>query len=434
MQAVARRGGRLRLPQILVKTLAAAIVIGAGGSAAAEGPVAVLGAGTASGTGRSLRFRAERLRLLVGCGAAVTRSALGVHSALIRMPPVHGDWRLPDLAFAAGLGMLGGLVSVAYTRGIWLGRDLLARIPIAARVAVAAIVVAGIYTVLPTELLGVGTLDVARLAGSGVGLLLLLVAGKIVATSLTIGAAEVGGLFAPAIIAGAALGGAVGVALHLLGVGNALGPAGYSLLGMTAVVAGSAHAPLTAIFIVLEMSGDWTLILPLLLAGSLSYVTARGLYPNSVYSEWLARRGERISHGTDEGVLDRIRVAQALNPAPVTLRAGDRLADALRNVAGPPRTEYPVLDAGGRLTGVLTFEDWHRALLDPAAAGVRTVGELASPPTDIVTTNDSLLEALRRMGTRDAPQLPVVSANGDGRLVGVIGRKEIFAAYEAALG
>jgi CIC family chloride channel protein len=259
-------------------------------------------------------------------------------------------------------------------------------------------------------------------------------AAKIVATALTVGAAEVGGLFAPAIITGALLGGATSALLRSTGLGSGLDASGFALLGMTALVAGSAHAPLTAIFIVLEMSGDWTLILPLLLAGSLSYVVARSIYPESVYSEWLSRRGEHLSHGTDESVLERLRVADALDSAPATLPADLSLTEALQQIARTPRSDYPVIDGDGRLIAMLTLEDWQRALFETETTKPRTVREVATPVVDTVVAGDSLLLALRRMGTRDAPLLPVVAAEDRSKLLGVIGRKEVFDAYHAAAG
>lgn len=474
MQAVARLGGRLPLAPILVKTLAAALVIGSGGSVGAEGPVAVLGAGTASGTGRWFRFSPERLRLLVGCGAAagisgafgapiaglffavekiigslqttnfgplvvasvtaaaVTRNTLGVHTALIRMPQVQGSWSAIDFAFAAGLGVVGGAVGVLYTRAIWIGKDLLARMAIPWRVLLAAGLIAALYALVEPRLLGVGTLNLGDLERTGAALLLALVLAKIAATSLTLAAAEVGGLFAPAIVTGALLGTAVGVVIRQAGVSEAASPEAYALLGMAALVAGSAHAPLTAIFIVLEMSGDWGIIVPLLLAGALSYVVARSLYHDSVYSEWLTRRGERIAHGADESVLGRLHVSDALDSHPVTLRASQPVDEMLRGLSSAPRPEYPVVDAAGRLVGMLAFTDLHRLLADPAAVSGQRVGEVAHPATEVVTTGDSLLTVLKKMGTRDAPLLPVVDGVESRRLVGVVGRKEVFAAYDAA--
>jgi CIC family chloride channel protein len=476
MHAVARQGGRLALPPILVKTLAAALLIGSGGSVGAEGPVAVLGAGTASGTGRWLRFQPDRLRLLVGCGAAagisgafgapiaglffavekilgsmrsasfaplvvasvtaaaVTRNLLGPHTMLVRMAPVTDTWGTADLILSALLGLVGGLVSVGYTRGIWLGRDLLARVSIPARVAIGAIGVAAIYALVPPALLGVGPLDVGGLAAAGLTLLLLAVAAKIVATSLSLAAAEVGGLFTPAIVTGAALGAAGGVALQQAGLGGGLAPSAYALVGMAALVAGSAHAPLTAIFIVLEMTGDWGLILPLLLAGALSYVMARSLYPNSVYSEWLVRRGERISQGTDESVLGRLRVADAYDPRPVSLAADQPLREALRVIGGSSQGEFPVVDAAGRLAGIVALEDWRRELLTPGPDPARTVAAIARAADVRVTPGESLLVALRRMNARDLRLLPVVADDRSDRLLGSLSRKEIFAVYERQFG
>ena len=474
MLAVARHGGRLPIRAILIKTVAAGLVIGTGGSVGAEGPVAVLGAGTANAAGRWLRLSAERFRLLVACGAgagiagafgapiaglffaveklfggtrnaslaplvvasvtaaAVTRTVLGSHSTLLHVPTLHAGWTLRDLLLSVAVGVAGGGMAALYSRGVWWGRDLLARVSIPARVLLAAGLVAFLYTLVPASLLGVGTLELGDLASHGALLLLGLAAAKIAATALTLGASEVGGLFAPAIVAGALTGAGLGQLLQQAGVPLPLGTTGYALLGMAALLAGSTHAPLTAIFVVLELSGDWTLILPLLVAGARGHVTARRLWRESVYSEWLARRGEARMPGADEGLLGRLKVGTVYERAPVVLTADSPLAEAEAALRAGPRLEYPVVDGEGALVGMLSLEAWHQLRLEPSD-GARLVRDLAGPVGATVTEEDSLLTALRRMGGRDAPLLPVVRPH-DHHLLGVIGRREIFAAYEAALG
>jgi CIC family chloride channel protein len=473
MLAVARLGGRLPVRAILFKTLAAGLVIGSGGSVGAEGPVAVLGAGTASATGRWFRLGSGRLPLLVSCGAAagisgafgapiaglffaveklfggtrnaslaplvvasvtaaaVTRSGLGPHAALLQMPGLHGGWSIRDLLLGAALGVVGGAMGALYSRTIWWGHDLLRPLSPPVRVVLAGALLAFLYSVAPASLLGVGPLRVEELATHGALFLAALALAKLAATSLTLGAAGVGGLFTPALVAGALTGAAAGRALELAGLVLPLGTAGYALVGMAALLAGSTHAPLTAIFIVLEMSGDWSLILPLLLAGALGHVTARRLHKESVYSEWFVRRGERLLHGADRNLLAELKVADAMDRAPVVLPADARLSDLLETLREKPRLEYPVVDGGGDLVGMLTLEDWHRLRLGPDGEGDRKVRDVARPAGPTVTDEDSLLTALRRMGSRDAPLLPVVEVGGR-RVLGVIGRREVFAAYEAA--
>lgn len=476
MHAVARRGGLLRIWPVLVKTVASAFAIASGGSVGAEGPVAVLGAATASGAGQWFGFRPDKLRLLVGCGtaagisgafgapiagvffatekivggirtatlaplvlasvaaAAVTRNLVGADHQLIRMAGQTTQWHNLELVVAGVVGLVGGAIGVAYNRAIWVGDDWLRRIPTGIRVVGAALTLAALAMPFAPAAWGSSGLELAVVTAMPADRAMLMVGAKILATAITLAAVGTGGLFAPALAAGAALGAGLGAALHLVAPGLFDASLVFALAGMCAVVAGAMHAPLTAIFIVLEASGDWNLILPLLLAGTLGYVVARRLYPESVYSEWLARRGEKISHGTDEAVLARLKVAAGFRREPHCLPAAQPLAEALRVVQGSGEAEFPVVDQAGRLVGLFTLADWRRAMaLPPDALGI-PVAEAASAVTETVQLDDSMLVALRRLGSCGIQSLPVVAADGTGRLVGIIGRGDVFAAYEREVG
>jgi CIC family chloride channel protein len=476
MHAVARRGGVLPLWPVLVKTVASANAIASGGSVGAEGPVAVLGAATASSAGQWLGFRPDHLRLLVGCGTAagisgafgapiagvffatekvlgglrtatlaplvlasvaataVSRNLIGADHQLIRMTGQLTGWHNFDLLAAGVLGVLGGTIGVGYNRAIWIGGDYFRRMPALLGVLVAALVLAGLGLPFAPRVWGSNGLELAGVVALTPGRATLLVIAKIAATAITLAAVGTGGLFAPALVVGAALGGAVGGLLHIVAPGLFGTSLVFTLAGMCAVVAGAMHAPLTAIFIVLEASGDWNLIVPLLLAGILGYVVARRLYPESVYSEWLARRGERISHGTDEMVLARLQVSACLRHTAVCLTASQPLADALQLVHDSNEAEFPVVDLEGRLVGLFTLSDWRKALKLPAEALSQPVGQMASAVSETVTPADSMLTAVRRLGSRGLHLLPVVSADGTGRLLGTIGRGDVFAAYEREVG
>ncbi|MBK7349544.1 MAG: chloride channel protein [Gemmatimonadetes bacterium] len=473
MRVVARGDGDLPERPILAKTVASAIILGTGGSIGAEGPVAVLGAGTASTWGRWLGLGPERLRLLVGCGAAAgisgafgapiaglffaTEKILGglaptsltpviVASATAAavshnfMPPGHaligvpaglGTGLLPALWLSALVGIGGGALGAGYSRIIWGCRDALRRMPMALRLLLAAGAVAGAYALFGSDRLGVGAFALTPLAGHAAGWLLLAALTKMIITGLCVAAAEVGGLFAPALVTG----GLAGAALGQLAIASGLAPAGslpaFALLGMAALVAGSAHAPLTAIFIVLELSGDWGLILPLLLSAALALVVARGLNPESVYTEWLARRGVHIAHGTDEGLLSRLRVAEAMSRNATVLLDTLPAGLALAQVEGSSQLEFPLVDARGHLTGMLTVVDWRRASRRPQEELAGPIATVASPAGSSVVPADTLLTTLRRLSEGSAALLPVVDP-ATGVVLGAIGRREVFAAYERA--
>jgi CIC family chloride channel protein len=473
MRAVARHGGRLRLRRVLVKTTAAAVTIATGGAVGTEGPAAVLGGGLGSALGQGLRFRTNRLKLLVGCGAAagisgafgapiagvffalekilgnlrasllaavavasvmaaaVTRSVLG-GDQVIRIPRLYELSRNRELAAYALVGLLCGAVGVLYNRGTWILSDLLARLPRWLRLGLGALLVAGFGAAFPPRLWGHGhiSLDLGAIAQTPAPLLAALALARIAATGLTLGAGGVGGVFMPAILIGGSAGGAAGALVRDLfpDAGVAVGP--FALVGIGAAVAGATHAPLTAMFIVLELSGDYGLILPVMLATALGYAMARWLHRESIYSEWLVRRGERLSHGADQSVLEMHLVREVCRRRPIVARADDRLGEALPRLLASDQPEFPVVDASEHVVGLLTWADIKQVLSNRERDEAITMRAVARPCTETVAPNDTLLRALRRLGARDAYLLPVVDPAQGNRLVGVIGRQEIFAVYD----
>jgi chloride channel protein, CIC family len=480
MYRVTMKGGVIHSLPVIVKTLGAAVVIGTGGSVGAEGPVVVLGAAAASRIGRWLRASPNRLRTLVGCGTAAGISAafnapiagvvfgiekiLGASSAAALGPFVvasilaatvgravfgnHPVLALPrefgvrsawELVLYVGLGAVTGLVSVAYSRGVWKAQDAFGRLRWPwLQVAVGAGLIGGLDLAFRTPLLGHGheTLNFAIVASRSAVFLLALAGAKLVATALTFGAGGTGGVFTPALFIGATLGGAYGLAFQRLLPHANIDPAALGLVGMAGLVAGATHAPLTAILMVFEMTGDYGLILPLMLTSVIAYVIARRLYPESIYTEWLVRRGVVLTQGADAAVLARMTVGECVNPAPVVVPEHASLAAVLALVRESRQSDFPVVDADGRLTGMLT-RDALRAALEATGHGtldgVVVAADLAEPRVDRVTHDDTLLTALRRLGDQDVNALPVVQADDRERLVGLVSRQDLLAAYERAL-
>jgi CIC family chloride channel protein len=473
--AVVRRGGELPMRPALARTAASAITLGSGGSAGSEGPVAVLGSAIGSFLARAFRSSGGRTRVLVGAGAAagisaafnaplagaffaieeilgsfavgsfppivvssviaavVSRAAFGNHPAF-PIPHQYGYALAREVfLFYPLLGVVTGLASAFYVRSYFLA-DTLARrlrVPEAALPWLGGLLVGVIVFMSHGLLVGYGHLAVrlevfGRMAWY---VLALLAVGKIVATSLTLNSGGSGGVFTPSLYIGAATGGAFGAALVALFPGLHLRPEAYALVGMGAVIAGATDAPITGILIVFEMTNDYAIVLPLMLATVISYLVARRLEPDSLYSGWLRRRGERIEHGADRDVLTGLCVADAYDADPQVIGESASVTDILKHLGQSEQSYFPVLDNEQRLVGMITLTDLGRLAKDYSELGPVLVAADIARPSETVTPTDSLLAATRKMGVRGVAALPVLDPE-TGRVLGLINQSHVLEVYE----
>jgi CIC family chloride channel protein len=473
--AVARRGGFIPLGPALARTAASAITLGSGGSAGSEGPVAVLGSTLGSWLARTFRFNAERVRVLVAAGAAAGISAAfnaplaGAFFALEEIlgtlgvsafPPVvvasvlaavvshaffgnHPAFPVPEaygwshpvelLVFYPLLGLVAAWVSVVFVRTYFGTGDLVQRLRIPPTLVpwIAGFVVGALVLASGGILVGYGhlALHIEVFGRMPWYLLGLLVFGKILATSLTLQGGGSGGVFTPSLYIGAATGGALGGALSLIFPGLALAPEAYALVGMGAVVAAATAAPITGILIVFEMTNDYAIVLPLMLATVIAYAVARRIEPDSLYSGWLRRKGEHIEHGAVQDVLAGIRVRDALEPNPQVIGEGATVAQLMEHLDQAGQTEFPVVDGEARLRGMITVAELARVARDPGGLGPLVVAADIAQASESVGPDDSLGDAIRRMGVRGAAALPVVDPATD-RLLGIVTRAHVLAVYE----
>ncbi len=476
--AVARRGGYLPVGPALARTAASAVTLGCGGSAGSEGPVAVVGSVTGSLLGQAFRFDAARIRVLVGAGAAAGISAAfnaplgGAFFALEEIlgslavgafPPVvvssvvaavvsraffgnHPAFPIPEefgyaltrevFLFYPLLGVLTAFVSVLFVRVYFGTESLIRRLRVSPWLAalVGGLLIGAMVSVSSGQLVGYGHLALRLDLFGRMPLLVLclLALGKIVATSLTLNAGGSGGVFTPSLYIGAVTGGAFGVALRTLFPQLALHPESYALVGMGAVIGAATGAPITGILIVFEMTNDYAIVLPLMLSTAIAILIARRLERDTLYSGWLRRRGEQIEHGRDRDVLAGLRVADALEPLPPVINEDATVAELLDHLSVSGHTDFPVVDAEDRLTGVITLADLGRAAKDHAdLAGILVAADLVVP-TETVAPADSLLDAVRRLGIRGSTMLPVIDPV-TGKLLGITTRGHILALYERAV-
>lgn len=488
MEAVALRGGRIRPIVAVIKSIASAITIGTGGSVGSEGPIVQVGAALGSTLAQIMKMSTIQVRTLVACGAAAGIAAVfnapiagvmfsleiilgeinalsfgmvvisAVSSAIIgriafgEMPafiiPTYTIHSLWEFAFYALLGVLAGMVAVPYTQLIYKMEDIfdaIKAIPEWVKPAIGGAllgVLATAYSVVPALRFdhipqvfgnGYGMIEMA-LAGTGLPhILLTLIFLKMIATALTLGSGASGGVFAPALFIGAMLGNAFGQIMAMLFPGIPAPAGAYALVGMAAVFAGSTSAPITAVLILFEMTGDYHIILPLMLSVVIATVIGRHLLKGeSIYTIKLSRRGVRLSQGRDVDIMQGVLVSEAMTTNPDTVSTTMTLGELLDEFNRTKHHGFPVVDEEGNLYGIVTLQDVERAL-DKHLLLDTPVGQIATRETLVAYPDEPMAAALRRMTLRGVGRLPVVSREDPRKLVGIIRRADILRAYNLAL-
>ncbi len=475
IESVALAGGRLRYRTVPFKALASAVSIGVGAPLGPEDPSVQIGANIGSMLAQRLRMSDERIRLLVASGAAaaiaaafnapiagvffalelilgeINVSALGMllvasvassafTQALSGPEPafhipayaIHSAWELPLYLI---LGLLAGPVSAAYIRLLYATQDGLGRIQVPAWTKAATVgLIVGLMAWLLPQIQGTGYGTIQEILNRNdlsLWLLLALLLVRIVLTPLSLAGGFSGGVFAPALYLGSVLGGAYGLALAGALPGLAINPPAFALVGMAALLAGSVRAPLTAIILLFEMTNDYRIILPVMLAVAASVLLSERLQRESIYLTALARVGIRLDQGRDVDVLRSVSVGEAMQVDMGSLPESLTLAEAADALAANRRHGLPVVDSQGLLIGMLTVQDIDQ--VDEAARGTMTVGQACTRELQVAFPQESLQDALVRMSQADVGRLPVVDRNFNRRLVGVLRRADVIRAYELAL-
>jgi CIC family chloride channel protein len=476
MEAVALRGGVIRKRIVIVKSLASAISIGTGGSVGREGPIVQIGSAIGSTLGQLLNVSADRLRTLVGCGAAagiaatfnapiagtmfalevilgefglatfspivissvvataVSRYFLGdVPAFIVPAYELVSAWELP---IYIALGLFCALVGVAFTRILYFFEDAFDKIKFPEYLkAVLGGLILGVAALLVPEILGVGygAIDLALTQKLAWWMLLVLVACKILATSITIGSGGSGGVFAPSLFLGAMAGAFFGTVVHSLFPEVTASPGAYCIVGMGAVVSATTHGPMAAMLILFEMTGDYKIILPLMLSCIIGTIAAGRFYRDSIYTLKLIRRGVDIREGKEVSVLRSLYVKDVMNPNVETIPEGMPLASMKEIISKSKFNSFPVLDSQKRLCGILSFNDYNEALHDEDLTHLVVAKDLATRDVITVSSQDNLYTALEKISRRDFSTLPVVSVNDPHELVGIVTRRDIIGTYEKAV-
>ncbi len=491
MEAVAIHGGRIRPRVAAVKALASSVCIGSGGSVGREGPIVQIGSALGSTIGQALHLSNDRVRNLVACGAAggiaatfnapiagvifalevilgdfklqyfisvvissVTASVIGRvvfgDFPAFPIPREYGVNNLWEFSFYLLLGVSAAVVGVIFVKLLYWTEDFFderKKIPEWVKPAIGGTLLGGLalaYPFLtPTTWVGMPQIfnvgyDVIGDALSNqlmLGVVLSFLFLKIIATCLTLGSGGSGGVFAPSLFMGAMLGTAIELIARTWFPSIVAPPGAYALVGMAAVFSAAAHAPITAVIILFELTGDYLIILPLMLTVVVAtFLAQKMLAGESIYTLKLSRRGVHLKSGQDIDVMDSVTVEEVMTRNVDTVDLDINLSEFSETLSQTHHHGMPVMDNLGKLWGIATVTDLERALEQhlPETTPITEFGTYKSALL-VAYPDESMGEALTRMGIRGVGRLPVVSREDSDHLLGLIRRADIIRAYNMAL-
>ncbi|HID08529.1 MAG TPA: CBS domain-containing protein, partial [Armatimonadetes bacterium] len=478
MYAVALLDGKIRPRVAVVKSLASSLCIGSGGSAGREGPIVQIGSAFGSTIGQILKLHPERIKLMVACGAAggisatfnapiagvifalevilqqfsiesfgyvvlasvtataISRSLLGDVVAF-RIPP-YSLVSFGEFVWYLLLGIITALVAIAYVRVLYWCEDLWERwhrFPEAFKPVTGGLLIGAIGIWFP-HIFGVGgisvvgydTVEEALRGEIAIGLAVILAGLKILATSITLGSGGSGGIFAPSLFIGSMVGCAFGKWVHSMFPDWTAAPGAYALVGMGAIFAGAAHAPMTAIIILFEMTGDYRIILPLMTSVVMSTLISQRLQRESIYTLKISRRGINLRMHPRLDIMDTIRVEDVMTKDFDSVPPDMPIHQLRHEFEETWHHGFPVVDGNGRLHGIVTLTDLSRALTRRDADKLK-VADIMTTSVLTCYPDQTLREALRLFGQRDIGRVPVVDRNDPKHIVGLLRRGDVIRGY-----
>ena len=473
MYAVALNDGKVRKRTIASCAVTSSITIGSGGSAGREGPTVQIGAAVGSTIGQLLHLSTERMRVLVGCGAAagiaasfnaplagvlfaleiilgdftihtfspiiiasvigtVTGRALEGNEVTFNVP-VHELVHPTEIIFYLALGILCGIVARLFTFIYFYVQQVFEEkfsMPNLYKPAIGGLIV-GIISIFIPQVLGNGY-DVMEQALTGQmfwGLAFLLVFMKIMCTSITLGSGGMGGIFAPSLFVGAMLGTAFGSSVHFVFPTLSASAETYAVVGMGAVAGAVMQAPLTNILMLFELTNDYTLILPIMATCIAASYTYQRFTKQSIYMQHLLNKGINIRHGREASIMNSIKVRDVMSTDITTIAQEMPFRKILETISYSKNFYFPVLDNKGDMTGILSFSDIREVIFEEQLGDLLVAGELANQKVIALTPQQNLNDAMEMFSQLDVDQLPVVRSEDKLKVIGMLNRGDMMASY-----
>jgi len=489
LEVVVAGDGRLPFRTAFIKFLSSLVTIGTGGSIGREGGIVQLSATLASKWGQLAKWPPYRLRMLVGCGAAsgiaaaynapisgavfaalivlgnfsmnlfapvvcasvvaatVSRTFFGI-SPWYNVPPFEFT-RMTQLPWFVLLGIAAGVMGAVFLKLLHGSENLFAkmRIPVYARLTIGGLIV-GVIAIWFPEVWGNGyevtkwllqdPSELLASASSHENIVLVFLAGlllaKLLATLATVGSGAVGGVFTPTLFLGASLGAWFGTTLHVLKAGHDLPVAAFTVVGMGSMLAATTRSPLLAIIMIFEISLDYSIMLPLMLACVVSIIVASRFVAESVYTEPLRRKGLSVTQETTTlGASMERTVGDIMQPPVPPVRENATLSAIAARFLVSSNNFLPVVDGKQRLIGLLALHDLKEYLNAGDELTAVIAYDVMRPPATCVTPNQRLLDVLPVVLASEQRNIPVVNSLKENRLIGSITRSEVLNLFSEAI-
>lgn len=485
LYAISRRNSYLAPHNTYSSMVASTLTVGFGGSVGLEAPIVLTGSAIGSNLGRILRLNYKTVTLLVGCGASaaiagifkapiaavvfalevlmldLTMSSLiplmisSVTGATVANFLLGRDvifnytlqepFELNNIPFYILLGVVCGLVSYYYTWGTMKVESRFSRMEKPWKRLLTGGVILGLLIFLFPPLYGEGyeTLK-SILSGQAVEtlhsslfysfrerywlfllFLSMIVVFKMVAMAVTTGSGGVGGIFAPTLFSGGILGFVFARAANGTGLIH-VSESNFALVGMAGLMAGIMHAPLTAIFLIAELTGGYGLFIPLIITSTISYMTTMYFEPHSIYTRRLAERGELLTHYKDQAVLTLMKLDEVIEKDLKTVSPNASLGELVKVISKSRRNIFPVVDGEGILKGIVHMDQIRDIIFNPDLYETMFVRDLMILPPETISPGDSMEMVMNKFNETGAWNLPVVDRE---KYMGMISKSKMFSVY-----
>jgi CIC family chloride channel protein len=489
LYAKSKTNGLIKPHNMYSSIITSALTVGFGGSVGLEGPTVATGAAIGSNVGRVLHLNYKQITSLLGfaCAGAMaaifkapiaaivfalevimldlTMSALvplltaSVTAALtsyfmfgmqvLYTFEIKDDFLLTDVPYFILFGILAGLVSVYFTKMYMAIGGVFDKIKTWYVKLLIGGTALGIMIFFFPSLYGEGYESVnSCLSGDYsyvydnsifyaykenlmviTGLVFAIILLKVIATSVTFGSGGIGGIFAPSLFIGVNTGLFFAKVTNFLNLGN-ISENNFALVGMAGLIAGIIHAPLTAIFLIAEITGGYALFMPLMIVATISYGTAKLFSPNSVYTIQLAKRGELITHHKDKALLALMKIDALIETNFTTVKPGATLRDLVEAISNSQRNIFPVVDKDNNFRGIIIMDQVRHIMFNPELYDTTFVRNLMFTPTNIVDVNDTMETVASKFQHSGKFNLAVVD---NGKYIGFVSRANVFSTYRDLL-
>jgi CIC family chloride channel protein len=473
MDAVANKGGYIRKRVAILTSINSGTTIGSGGSAGKEGPIVQIGAAIGSSIGQLFHVSQRRLKTLVGCGAGAGLAAVfnaPIGGTLFAIEIIMGDYSLgfftpmviasviataisraligsspifqiPQYSLQSPveyplyllMGLLGGVLAVIFIKTLYGIEDLFEKdvhLPPWVKPAIGGLLT-GIIAFKFPELYGFddSATYTALVGRTEIAILGILVVAKILATSFTLGSGGTGGLFTPSLFIGAMFGALFGNIANKLMPGLTAPPGAYALVGMAVIISGTIHAPLTALIMIFEVTGDYKIILPLMLGTVAAVIVAKTLEEESIYTMKISSFSSKTVGGKNVDILRSHKIANLiLTDVPIVYEYTP-FEEILNIFMKSHYTTFPVLDKENRVRGTISLRELRPVLFDRSIAPLLLATDIMSENIFVLEKDNTLEEALQKMEIDDSDLLPVVESTETMRYIGMVAREDIWRRY-----